>query len=150
MLTRQSPPIGFCKVLPLQCQWNKLFKNRAAKELADLLAPIIAFHVDFNKDYHYAAYALAMKDTGLIQAKKPNGTLIIHFINTTFGKKIDHGTLSRYSKKGEAFKKIEDMYEMIKDIILQALGREQKLEKDYFQQQDDPFFKRIENLRKAL
>ena len=130
--------------------YNKLFKNRAAQELADLLAPVIAFHVDFNKDYHYAAYALAMKDTGLIQAQKPNGTLIIRFINTTFGKKIDHATLSRYSKRGEEFKKIEDMYEMIKDIILQALGREQKLERNYFQQQDDPFFERIETLRKAL
>ena len=37
--------------------YNILFKNRAAKELADLLAPIFSMKVDFEHDYHHVAWA---------------------------------------------------------------------------------------------
>lgn len=130
--------------------YKKLFKNRAAKELADLLVPIIAFHVDFNKDYHYAAYALAMKDSGLIQAKKPNGTLTIHYVKVMFNEQIDKSILSRHTKISKGFKKIEDQYHLILSIINQALGREPMGENNYFQNQDEEFYDRLETLKKAL
>ena len=130
--------------------YNNLFKNRAAKELADLLAPVIAYHVDFKKDYHYAAYALAMKDTGLFQAQKPNGTLIIHYVKVMFNEQIDKSILSRHTKDSKDFKKIEDEYHLILSIINQALGREPMGENHFFQNQDKEFFDRLETLKKAL
>ena len=61
-----------------------LFTNRAAQELAMLLAPVIAKHVDFRHNYHYAAWAMAMMDMGLIYAERRNGAQMMHFINRYF------------------------------------------------------------------
>lgn len=61
-----------------------LFTSRAAQELAEILAPVIAKHVDFRHNYHYAAWAMAMMDMGLIYAERRNGAQMMHFINRHF------------------------------------------------------------------
>ncbi len=66
-----------------------LFTSRAAEELATLLVPVIAQNVDFRHRYHYAAWAMAMRDLGLIDKKKRNGLLIMNFINRHFLKEYE-------------------------------------------------------------
>ena len=61
-----------------------LFTSRAAQELAEILAPVIANNVDFRHNYHYAAWAMAMMDMGLIYADRRNGAQMMHFINRYF------------------------------------------------------------------
>lgn len=124
-----------------------LFTCRAAHEMATLLAPVIARHVDFKHNYHYAAWAMAMIDTGLIYADRRNGTAMVRFINEAFGEQIDKPTLFRYLKRDDDFEKIKDQYEVIRSIINQALGRASK--KDFFQNESDTFFERLAILRKA-
>ena len=135
---------------PAVGSYSILFKNRAAHQLADLLAPVFSMKVDFEHDYHHIAWVEAMKDTGLIDSKKRNGPQIIHYIENKFGESIDKSSLSRYSRKGTDFGKIKDQYDLILSIINQALGREQKKECDYFQDESSEFFERLETLKKAL
>jgi hypothetical protein len=125
-----------------------LFTCRAAQELATLLAPIIARHVDFRHNYHYAAWAMAMIDTGLIYADRRNGTAMVRFINEAFGEQIDKPTLFRYLKRDDDFEKIKDQYEVIRSIINQALGHAS--EKDYFRQEGQEFFERLTVITKAM
>ena len=132
--------------------YANLFTSRAAQELTKLLTPTISMKVDFEHDYLYAACAEAMKDTGLIYKKKRNGTQVTNFVNETFGEQIENSTLARYLKpeKGDEFKKIEGQYNLILSIINQALGREPMGENNYFENESDEFFERLETLRKAL
>lgn len=125
-----------------------LFTNRAAQELADLLAPIIARNVDFRHHYHYAALAMAMRDTGLIYADRRNGTAMVRFINEAFREHIHKSTLFRYLNRYNDFEKIKDQYEVIRSIINQALGRASK--KDYFCQESSDFIERLTAFTKAL
>ena len=130
--------------------YSNLFTSRAAYELANLLKPIIAIHVDFEHDYQYAAYAEALKESGLTYKKKRNGSQIIHYVNATFSEQIDKSILSRFTKKSEEFKKIEDQYRLILSIFNQALGCESIGEINYFQNQGKEFFERLETLKKVL
>ena len=125
-----------------------LFTCRAAQEMAELLAPTIARFVDFKHNYHYAAWAMAMKDAGLIYANRRNGTAMVRFINEAFREQVDKPTLFRYLNKDDDFEKIKDQYEVIHSIIDQALGRAS--EKDYFCQEDHLFFERLAVITKAM
>lgn len=125
-----------------------LFTSRAAQEMAELLAPTIAKYVDFRHNYHYAAWAMAMKDMGLIYADRRNGTAIVRFINEAFREQVDKASLFRYLSKDDDFEKIKDQYEVIHSIINQALGRASK--KDYFCQEGHLFFERLKVITKAL
>ena len=127
-----------------------LFTCRAAKELVELLNPVIGIQVDFKYDYQYAAYAEALKESGLTYKKKRNGSQIIHYVNATFSEQIDKSILSRFTKKSEEFKKIEDQYRLILSIFNQALGCESIGEINYFQNQGKEFFERLETLKKVL
>ena len=140
--------IALCDLrLPAVGAYADLFTSRAAQEMAELLAPTIARHVDFRHNYHYAAWAMAMKDVGLIYADRRNGTAIVRFINEAFREQVDKASLFRYLNRDDDFEKIKDQYEVIRSIINQALGRAS--EKDYFQNESDTFFERLVVLRKA-
>ena len=140
--------IALCDLrLPAVGAYADLFTCRAAQELSTLLAPVIARHVDFRHNYHYAAWAMAMKDVGLIYADRRNGTAIVRFINEAFREQVDKASLFRYLNRDDDFEKIKDQYEVIRSIINQALGRAS--EKDYFQNESDTFFERLVVLRKA-
>jgi hypothetical protein len=101
-----------------------LFTCRAAQEMTELLAPIIAKYVDFEYGYQYGAWVKAMMDLRLIRTDKRNGTAIIRFVNKTFGKQIDKTTLFRCLSKEDDFEKIRDLYEAILSVISQEMGRE--------------------------
>ena len=96
---------------------------------------------------YYAAWAMAMIDTGLIYADRRNGTAMVRFVNEAFGEQIDKPTLFRYLKRDDDFEKIKEQYEVIRSIINQALGRTS--EKDFLQNESDTFFERLVVLRKA-
>lgn len=137
----KQPPTG---------QYAKLFKTLAAQKLAELLTPVIAMHVDFKNGYHYAAWALAMKDAGLIYANERNGLQITKFINATFGEQIENSTLYRYISNRQEFDKIKDRYEVIMAIIGQALGRTPKTGKDYFRHESEEFHRQLKILQNSL
>ncbi|MBR4730044.1 MAG: hypothetical protein IK075_07265 [Prevotella sp.] len=103
-----------------------LFTSRAAQELAMLLAPVIAKHVDFRHNYHYAAWAMAMRDMGLLKANKRNGTTLVEFINKTFHEQIDKSTLLRYMNKDDC-EIIRDLYETILSVVRQEMDRDPRL-----------------------
>ena len=141
--------IALCDLrLPAIGAYADLFTCRAAQEIAELLAPTIARFVDFRHNYHYAAWAMAMIDTGLIYADRRNGTAMVRFVNEAFGEQIDKPTLFRYLKRDDDFEKIKDQYEVIRSIINQALGHVS--EKDYFRQEGQEFFERLTVITKAL
>lgn len=127
-----------------------LFTSRAAQELAGLLAPTIARNVDFRHHYHYAAFAMAMRDAGLTYADKRNGTPLAKFVNETFREQIDKTTLFRYMNKDDGLEKIKDRYTLILSIIRQALGQEPEKGQDHFTNEGDAFFQRLSVLKKAL
>ena len=125
-----------------------LFTSRAAQGMAELLSPIIARHVDFRHNYHYAAWAIVMREKGLVYADRRNGSPMATFINKTFGEQIDKTSLNRYLNKDGDFEKIKEQYDVILAIVNQALGREPK--KDYFRSEGLEFFERVAILRKAI
>lgn len=125
-----------------------LFTSRAAQGMAELLSPIIARHVDFRHNYHYAAWAIVMREKGLVYTDRRNGSPMATFINKTFGEQIDKTSLNRYLNKEGDFDKIKGQYDVILAIVNQALGREPK--KDYFRSEGLEFFERVAILRKAI
>ena len=80
-----------------------LFTSRAAHELAKCLVPTIARNVDFRHKYHYVAWAMAMRDLGLIRTDRRNGLPLMHFINKHFlkgsGQIQDQNLLTQWLRK---------------------------------------------------
>lgn len=103
-----------------------LFTSRAAEELATLLVPVIAQNVDFRHRYHYAAWAMAMRDLGLIDKKKRNGLLIMNFINRHFLKEYEkiavQNLLTEIINKND-YDKVKDPYWHCLSILNQILQR---------------------------
>ena len=104
--------------------YAELFTCRAAQEMAELLAPIIAKNIDFEHGYQYGAWVKAMIDLKLIRADKRNGSAIIRFVNKTFGEQIDKTTLFRCLSKEGDFEKIRDLYKAILSVVNQEMNRE--------------------------
>ena len=107
--------------------YAELFTCRAAQEMAELLAPIIAKNIDFEHGYQYGAWVKAMIDLKLIRADKRNGSAIIRFVNKTFGEQIDKTTLFRCLSKEGDFEKIRDLYKAILSVVNQEMNREPRL-----------------------
>lgn len=80
-----------------------LFTSRAAHELAKCLVPTIARNVDFRHKYYYVAWAMAMRDLGLIRTDRRNGLPLMHFINKHFlkgsGQIQDQNLLTQWLRK---------------------------------------------------
>jgi len=104
-----------------------LFTNRAAQEMAEILASTIAKKVDFKHGYQYGAWVQVMEDLKLIRADKRNGTAITRFVNKTFGEEIDKTTLFRCLGKEDDFGKIGDLYNSILSIIRQEIDCDPRL-----------------------
>ena len=104
-----------------------LFTNRAAQEMATLLAPVIARHVDFKYGYQYGAWVKAMVDLKLIRTDKRNGTAIFRFVNKMFGEQIDKTTLFRCLSNENDFEKIRDLYLSILSVVHQEIDRAPRL-----------------------
>lgn len=104
-----------------------LFTNRAAQEMAEILASTIAKKVDFKHGYQYGAWVQVMEDLKLIRADKRNGTAITRFVNKTFGEEIDKTTLFRCLGKEDDFEKIRDLYQSILSIVRQEIDRNPRL-----------------------
>ena len=104
-----------------------LFTNRAAQEMATLLAPVIARHVDFKYGYQYGAWVKAMVDLKLIRTDKRNGTAIFRFVNKMFGEQIDKTTLFRCLSNENDFEKIRDLYLSILSVVHQEIDRTPRL-----------------------
>ena len=105
--------------LPAVGAYADLFTCRAAQEMAELLAPAIAKHVDFEHGYQYGAWVRAMMDLGVIRgrADRRNGSAVTRFVNKTFHEQIDKTTLFRYLNKEDEFEKIKDRYEAILSVV---------------------------------
>ena len=104
-----------------------LFTCRAAKELVELLIPLIKVRVDFDYSYQFAAWVKAMMDLNLIYSNKDeknkrNGTLIVNYVFKTFTERIDKSTLFSYINKEKEFEKIKEQYELIMNICDSASG----------------------------
>lgn len=93
-----------------------LFTCRAAKELVELLIPVITDRVDFDYSYQYAAWVKAMVDLKLIYPPKNNRMLITNYVNKKFKEKLDKSTLFRYFNKDEGVEKFKKQYELIMQI----------------------------------
>ena len=104
-----------------------LFTNRAAQEMVEMLAPVIARHVDFKHGYQYGAWVKAMIDLKLIRADKRNNTAITRFVIRTFGEQIDKTTLFRCLRNDHDFKKIKDLYQSILSVVHQEIASEPRL-----------------------
>ena len=67
---------------PAMGAYADLFANRAAQELAIMLAPTMATYVDFRHGYQYAAWDMAMMDLGLVNdVDKRYGSQLLTFVN---------------------------------------------------------------------
>lgn len=87
---------------PAQEKYKDLFVNRAAEELAFLLAPSIDKYVDFKHNYQYAALQMAMQDLGMVYNDRNNGVQMRDFIEEAYlaGEKIkDQKTLTDWTGK---------------------------------------------------
>ena len=135
---------------PAVGMYANLFTSRAAQEMAELLVPTMNTYVDFNFDYQYAAWAMAMMDLGLVYPDKRNGVELKTFVNTTFlkndrqiknqdsltkwlNKKLDRrfGDLTEDDLKGTAYtvadyQKLRDFYWLCLSIINQIMQRDFK------------------------
>lgn len=69
---------------PASADYKDLFVNRAAEELAFLLAPTISSAVDFRHNYQYAALQMAMQDLGLVFKDRGNGIQMMKFVNRAY------------------------------------------------------------------
>ena len=107
----QQPAVG---------AYADLFTNRAAQQMAETLAPVIAKNVVFEHGYQYGAWVKAMMDLNVIRTDKRNGSAITLFVNRTFGEHIDKTTLFRCLGKENDFEKIRDLYESILNLIHKA------------------------------
>lgn len=99
---------------------SDLFTCRAAKDLVELLIPVIKDRVDFDYGYLYGAWVKAMEDLHLIRNDKQNGTLVTNYVNKMFDEKLSKSTLCRY--QNSEFDKINDHYELIRSICVQTSG----------------------------
>jgi len=70
--------------LPADDDYKDLFVNKAAQELAFLLAPTINLYVDFRHNYQYAALQMAMMDLGLIYSDRRNGVQMMNYVNECY------------------------------------------------------------------
>lgn len=92
--------------------YRDLFVNKAAQEIAFLLAPTIGMYVDFRYHYHYAALQMAMMDLGLIFRGR-NGAQMMQYVNEYFlrpGAIKDQTTLTQRTAKllGRPFGAIDE------------------------------------------
>lgn len=131
---------SFDLLLPADEAYKDLFVNRASQELAFLLAPTIAAHVDFHHNYQYAALQMAMQDLGLVYNDGRNGMQMRAFVNKAYLKNDkpikDPKTLTEWTAKllgsmfgamdenhlsgnytSEDFEKIKDYYWLCLSII---------------------------------
>ena len=125
---------------PADIEYKDLFVNRAAQELAFLLARTIATYVDFRHNYQYAALQMAMQDLGLVYNDRNNGVQMKDYVNKAYLPDDEHikdqttltqwtgkllgcmfGTMDEchlkgnYSKKD--FEKMKDYYWLCLSII---------------------------------
>ena len=114
----RQPAVGACA---------DLFTNRAAQEMVETLAPVIARQVDFRYGYQYGAWVKAMVDLNLIRAGKRNGSAITQVVNRTFGEQIDKTTLFRCLGNDNDFEKIRDLYMSILSVVHQETNRDPRL-----------------------
>ena len=131
---------SFDLLLPADEEYKGLFVNRAAQELAFMLAPTIGTYVDFRHNYQYAALQMAMQDLGLVYNDGRNGVQMRDFVNkaylrngkiikdqktltdwtgkllgSKFGAMDENNLLGNYSK--EDFGKMKDYYWLCLSII---------------------------------
>ena len=131
---------SFDLLMPADEEYKGLFVNRAAQELAFMLAPTIGTYVDFRHNYQYAALQMAMQDLGLVYNDGRNGVQMRDFVNkaylrngkiikdqktltdwtgkllgSKFGAMDENNLLGNYSK--EDFGKMKDYYWLCLSII---------------------------------
>lgn len=113
--------------LPALGAYADLFTSRAAHELANLLVPVIAQHVEFRFHYHYAGWAMAMRDLRLIRSDRRNGLQILRFVNKNFLKGddqiADQNLLTEVINKN-AYHKVKDVYHLCLSIINGVVQRD--------------------------
>lgn len=89
--------------LPADEEYKDLFVNKAAQELAFLLAPTIAMYVDFRHNYQYAALQMVMQDLGLVFNDRGNGVQMKDYVNKCYLKGDeqikDQTTLTQWTGK---------------------------------------------------
>jgi hypothetical protein len=131
---------SFDLLLPADMEYKNLFVNRAAQELAFLLATTIGCYVDFRHNYQYAALQMAMQDLGIIVRDPGNGIQMKNYINKVYLKEKDQikdqttltqwtgkllgsmfGTMDEHHLKGnyslKDFEKLKDFYWLCLSII---------------------------------
>ncbi|MCR5241003.1 MAG: hypothetical protein K6E15_12720 [Prevotella sp.] len=94
---------SFDLLQPADEQYRDLFMNKAAQELAILMAVTIGTYVDFRHNYQYAALQMAMQDLGLVYSDNRNGIQMRDFINKEYLKNdkpiIDQKTITEWTGK---------------------------------------------------
>ena len=94
---------SFDLLKPADEQYRNLFVNKAAQELAILMAVTIGTYVDFRHNYQYAALQMAMQDLGLVYSDNRNGMQMRDFINKEYLKNdkpiIDQKTITEWTGK---------------------------------------------------
>lgn len=131
---------SFDLLLPADMEYKNLFVNRAAQELAFLLATTIGCYVDFRHNYQYAALQMAMQDLGIVVRDPGNGIQMKNYINKVYLKEKDQikdqttltqwtgkllgsmfGTMDEHHLKGnyslKDFEKLKDFYWLCLSII---------------------------------
>ncbi len=98
---------------PADDDYKDLFVNKAAQELAFLLAPTISMYVDFQYNYQYAALLMAMMDLGLVYRDRRNGIQMMKYVNECYLKDDaikDQTTLTQWTGKllGKAYGVIDE------------------------------------------
>jgi hypothetical protein len=131
---------SFDLLQPADEEYKNLFVNRAAQELAFLLATTIGNYVDFRHNYQYAALQMAMQDLGLVYNDSRNGVQMREYVNkaylkteklikdqktltdwtgkllgSMFGAMDEYHLLGNYSQ--EDFEKLKDYYWLCLSII---------------------------------
>ncbi len=140
-------------MVPADNEYKNLFINRAAQEMAILLAPVIGNHVDFRFNYQYVALQMAMQDLDLIFRDPGNGVQMRDFINKVYlknddiikdqktltewtGKLLGHkfGEMDENNLVGnyalEDFTKLKNHYWLCLSIINKVVGK--KLQESHF------------------
>lgn len=101
---------------PADIDYKRLFVNRAAQELAFVLAPTIGKYVDFRHNYQYAALQMAMQDLGLVFRDPGNGIQMQDYVNRAYMKGDDQiknqTTLTQWTGKllGCQFGKMDERH----------------------------------------
>ena len=105
---------SFDLLQPADSDYCDLFVNRAAQELAFLLARTLGFYVDFKHHYQYAALLMAMQDLGLAFRNRNNGVQMQQYVNRAFlkeGERMkDQTSLTQWTGKllGGCFCKMDE------------------------------------------